>query len=74
MKFDMTFSEALVYVLEGKGWVVGEHFQKGVVMSRGGMGSLMVKDFKSNTETPMIVSVRSLQQKYRAVFTQPEVM
>ncbi|ADQ53322.1 hypothetical protein 65p314 [Aeromonas phage 65] len=73
-KFDMSFQDAMDYVLNNKGWCVGEHYRKGVVMSQGSLGTLMTKDFIENSENPMIVSVRSFQQKYRAVHTQPEVM
>lgn len=74
-EYNLSFEEALKYVVKGDGWVQGENYAKGVILRLNCYTkSVEVHCFVSNSDFPLQINKNCYNQNYKIVRTQVAAM
>lgn len=77
--YSLSFTDVLSEIFDTNGWYQGEDFKDGVFIKLDTIGLIHVYEFNKNVygETDcnlLAISAGTVNQKYRRVYTQPEIM
>ena len=78
-KYTLSFHEVLNEIFFTNGWYQGENFKDGVFIMVDEIGLIHIYEFREDTFgvidcTPLSISAETVNQKYKRVYTQPEIM